>query len=266
MKAIKCEMCGSGEIVKTDGYFVCQNCGTKYTVEEAKKMMIEGTVKIDHSDEMANYYILARRARKENNYERAVKYYNLVLENDPSQWEASFYSVYFKHLDCGINDIFNSATALNNCLPNVLQIIKEKITSSSERYPIIQEIYKKVVYFSTIMINATKNYYRSIPKILRNISVKQLYVNNCFSVKDLLLNFGNLLIKNFNELYCVEFVAPLWEIAISNYVKLIPYLAKKSTNKKIIKEYAYKIKKYNPSYKMPHIPILGFIYVYFNIL
>jgi len=26
--------------------FVCQHCGTKYSVEEAKKLMIEGTVDV----------------------------------------------------------------------------------------------------------------------------------------------------------------------------------------------------------------------------
>ena len=44
MKSIVCEMCGSNDIVKKDGLYVCQFCGTKYSVEDAKKMMIDGTV------------------------------------------------------------------------------------------------------------------------------------------------------------------------------------------------------------------------------
>ena len=47
MKALKCEMCGSNDVVKQDGLYVCQNCGTKYTVEEARKMMVEGTVSVE---------------------------------------------------------------------------------------------------------------------------------------------------------------------------------------------------------------------------
>ena len=46
MKALQCEMCGSQDLVKDGGVFVCQSCGTKYTVEEAKKMMVEGTVDV----------------------------------------------------------------------------------------------------------------------------------------------------------------------------------------------------------------------------
>lgn len=44
MKQLTCEMCGSTDLTKQDGVFVCQTCGTKYSVEEAKKMMVEGTV------------------------------------------------------------------------------------------------------------------------------------------------------------------------------------------------------------------------------
>ena len=57
MKELVCEMCGSNDIVKQDGLFVCQTCNTKYSVEEARKMMfgetveVEGTVKIDHSSD-----------------------------------------------------------------------------------------------------------------------------------------------------------------------------------------------------------------------
>ena len=35
MKKIQCELCGSNNLVKEDGYFVCQYCGTKYSLEDA---------------------------------------------------------------------------------------------------------------------------------------------------------------------------------------------------------------------------------------
>ncbi len=34
MKVIKCEMCGSNELIKKDGYFICQYCGKKYPDED----------------------------------------------------------------------------------------------------------------------------------------------------------------------------------------------------------------------------------------
>ena len=37
MKKITCEMCGGTDLIKQDGVFVCQNCGMKYSLEDAKK-------------------------------------------------------------------------------------------------------------------------------------------------------------------------------------------------------------------------------------
>ena len=46
MKALKCEMCSGNDFVKQDGLYVCQFCGTKYTSDEAKKLMIDGEVEV----------------------------------------------------------------------------------------------------------------------------------------------------------------------------------------------------------------------------
>lgn len=50
MQAIKCELCGSSDIMKQDGFFQCQNCKTKYSLEEARKLI--GVVKIDKTDDI----------------------------------------------------------------------------------------------------------------------------------------------------------------------------------------------------------------------
>ncbi len=94
MKAMQCELCGSTDILKDGDYFVCQNCGTKYTPENAKKMMVEGvvqvegTVKIDSSKQIANYLELGNKACEACNYEEAEGYANKVLEQDNNNFEA----------------------------------------------------------------------------------------------------------------------------------------------------------------------------------
>ena len=129
MKALKCEMCGSNDVVKQEGLYVCQNCGTKYTVEEAKKMMIEGTVdvqgtvKIDSSSELQNLYKLARVASIENNTENAAKYYEQILLKDPNSWEANYYSVYYKSMTCKLGEISRAARNLSNCLKHVVMLV-----------------------------------------------------------------------------------------------------------------------------------------------
>lgn len=94
MKQLTCEMCGGTDLMKQDGAFVCQNCGMKYSVEEAKKMMIE----IDNTKKLTNLHLRAENAIKVNDYKLAIKCYNQILEEDPNDWKAYFYS-YFLDFD-----------------------------------------------------------------------------------------------------------------------------------------------------------------------
>lgn len=102
MKQLTCEMCGSTDLMKQDGVFVCQTCGCKYSVEEAKKMMIQGTVdvqgtvKVDNSAFVEKYLANARRAKSKEDWDETEKYYNMVEQNDPTNIEAIFYSSFGK--------------------------------------------------------------------------------------------------------------------------------------------------------------------------
>jgi len=96
MKKLTCEMCGSTDLLKQDGVFVCQTCGTKYSVEEAKKMMIEGTVnvsgtvKVDNTDKIKNYLEMAKSAYDAGNKGEAESYCNRIIEIEPQNPEAWF--------------------------------------------------------------------------------------------------------------------------------------------------------------------------------
>lgn len=93
MKQIVCEMCGGTDMVKTDGFFICQNCGIKYSPEEAKKMMIEvqGTVQIDRSGEIENMLKNADATFQEGNYNAAHDLYSQVLNFNPDNTQAILY-------------------------------------------------------------------------------------------------------------------------------------------------------------------------------
>lgn len=89
MKKLTCEMCGSTDLVKQDGVFVCQTCGCKYSIEEAKKMMVEGTVevqgtvRIDDSAKYSNVLQLAEDAFVDGRWDSAYGYCNEVLTMRP---------------------------------------------------------------------------------------------------------------------------------------------------------------------------------------
>lgn len=113
MKAIVCEMCDSHDVVKQDGLFVCQSCGTKYTPEDAKKLMVDvsgSTVKVDESSREENLRKLAREAKDAGNAERAADYYGQLAVLCPDDWEATFFSVYFTSASCKIGQIASAAS------------------------------------------------------------------------------------------------------------------------------------------------------------
>lgn len=89
MKQLTCEMCGGTDLMKQDGVFVCQTCGTKYSVEEAKKMMVEGTVevqgtvKIDDSAKYKNIFQLAEDAFGDERWDSAYSYCNEAMTIRP---------------------------------------------------------------------------------------------------------------------------------------------------------------------------------------
>ena len=54
MKRINCEVCGSGEMLKDNGVFVCQSCGCKYSLEEVRKMLIDDAPTVQLSKEYSS--------------------------------------------------------------------------------------------------------------------------------------------------------------------------------------------------------------------
>jgi hypothetical protein len=112
MKKITCEMCGGNDLLKDEGFLVCQSCGTKYTVEEARKLMVEfdgpievkGKVAIDNTARLDNLYKIARRARDDGNTDQAYRKYEELLTEDPDNWEPNFFTAFYSGIGSFNND------------------------------------------------------------------------------------------------------------------------------------------------------------------
>ena len=94
MKQLTCEVCGSTDLIKDSGVFVCQFCGCKFTIEEVRKLMVEGvvevtgTVKVDNTEQIENILVNARRSYEDGRYKEAQALYQQVLAADPNNIEA----------------------------------------------------------------------------------------------------------------------------------------------------------------------------------
>ena len=157
MKQLVCEMCGGTELVKQDGMFICQTCGTKYSVEEAKKMMIEGTVdvqgtvKVDNSAFVEKYLANARRAKEKEDWEETEKYYNMVEQNDPTNIEAIFYSSYGKAKSSLIEADLYKRQAAFKVLTNCVSMIDDNysVERETEEKEIINQISTDIIGMAT---------------------------------------------------------------------------------------------------------------------
>jgi len=167
MKKLTCEMCESTDFVKQDGVFVCQSCGTKYSVEEAKKLMTESvggdtntapTASVDNSAKLDNLYKLARRAKDENNAEKAAQYYEKILLEAPTDWEAMFYSNYYGAIKKWQEDEKLSAvTSLQNCIGNVIDVVG----GTDKAYNVITEMSEQLNDICSFFCEDNKDHFES---------------------------------------------------------------------------------------------------------
>ena len=232
MKALICEMCGSNDVVKQDGLYVCQNCGTKYTVEEARKMMIEGTVevkgtvKIDDSIEFQNILELARRAKDSGNAEDALRYYEMMLVKDPNNWEANFYVLYYKAESSNktnYRERLNAAKRLNVSLSFILGLAKKSVFDEKELEDALTEICSRCILLADT-----------------------IYAKEGASM---LYNLGDLIVEEFGDTYGA-LSEKVWKKGVRINGKMSGVKEQKE-ERKIMRIYTEKINKYDPSYSMP---------------
>ena len=172
MKQLTCEMCGSTELIKQDGVFVCQTCGMKYSVEDAKKMMIEGTVdvqgtvKVDNSAFVEKYLANARRAKQKEDWEETEKYYNMVEQNDPTNIEAIFYSSYGKAKRSLVESDIYKRQAAFKVLQNCVSVIDDNFDLAKEasQKETIKSISDDILAMagSSFVYNEKKNQYGAV--------------------------------------------------------------------------------------------------------
>lgn len=102
MKRMTCELCGSTNFVKQDGMFVCQDCGCKYTVEEARKLMVEvdgpapsatpsaapAVAPAPNNTQLESLLNMAQISFDSKNYEKAEEFCNQVIAMDNNNYTA----------------------------------------------------------------------------------------------------------------------------------------------------------------------------------
>ena len=256
MKELVCDMCGSNNIIKQDGLFVCQACNTKYSIEEARKMMfgetveIEGTVKIDSSDELNNLYALARRMRETNDSKYALQYYEKILIKDPNSWEAQFCVGLYRFYN--YNKVTNEVMEdFNRSIISSVLVIKDELTDDDEKT-------QALAFITNELIDACSDIFDVNYKYIKKTSNKNLVGEKydiLMTTSHILFDYGDSVIGINNKTR--NFAIGCWETAIDWGTKF-NYLFNRSTKKEhknLIESYVQKIQQYNPQYKAPKFKV-----------
>lgn len=201
MKKLTCEMCGSTDLMKQDGVFVCQSCGCKYSVEEARKMMIEGTVdvqgvvKVDNSAFVQKYLENARRAREKEDWEETEKYYNMVEQNDPNNIEAIFYSAYGKAKSSLVDGDIYKRQAAFKVLRNCISVLDDhyQIADAENNQQAIGDMAKDIslMFFSNFVFTEWKNGYGIVTKTNQN-ETYELFAQLLAQFRESILNIAKV--------------------------------------------------------------------------
>lgn len=143
MKQIVCEVCGSNDLVKEDGCFICQYCGAKYSPEEAKRLIVEvngkvdvsgSKITVDNTSFVERSLENARRAKAKEDWEECEKYYNMVEQYEPTNIEAIFYSSYGKaRMALVDSDRFKREQKIK-VLKNSISVIDDNYDNSPDKY------------------------------------------------------------------------------------------------------------------------------------
>ncbi len=255
MKAIKCELCGSNHLIKQDGYFVCQHCETKYTLEEARKLIIEGTVdvsgstvKIDNRSKIDNLFKLARRARNESNYKMAIHYYESILVEDPDNWEAVFYCAFLQAIQSDFNSLMDTYLHTQASINTLLQLLTQHYLNNSELPEILTTIINEIHVLVISWFNTAQNYF------LQNKQIKQSWESFGTKVLQTEFELGNSINSVFEDKnFALPFVSAAWKNGIQTNVDVKKWtrFPNKYFCKVVINHYYPKIRMYDKSYQIP---------------
>lgn len=147
--AAKCTQCGANiNVDDTRDAGICEFCGTPFVTEKVinnnytvnVNNFAGANVTIDNSIDLAKSYEAARRFRKDCNFSEALRYYDMILQEDPSSWEAYFYCNYFRKFPASKADVEESAAGTVLILRTALDMIESSEMGEEQRLAAIREV------------------------------------------------------------------------------------------------------------------------------
>ena len=261
MNTIRCEACGASHLLKDGDYFVCQYCGCKYRREdilinsEGQVNIEKSSVVINSGSSPENILTIARRAHDDRNADLARKYYNRLLDVDPSSWEAYFYTLYYDIMTCRIDKTAEKCINMMSAMETALQMMVDNITDPKERrenigkiasdFMALEDSLNKKIFSKAADADDTK-YLDYIKGYYSAIVCAGLYCSTMYNT------FGSSEVPLYYDCWCktVDMFSDIIKKTVSRYGRFRTIGLAKEV-RQTAAEHIVKIKKYNPSYVKP---------------
>ncbi len=251
MAKLTCEICGSTDLVKEEGLFVCQGCGMKYSTDDVKKLANELNVTDESDKELEKLYQAARNAEEASNFDTAIKHYERISEKDPNSWEAMLYITTLKTRNIINGKITVSAANVLNSVPKIVGLTKLEKDEEAIK-DAIEKVYIELSYTATDLFYKATAFYKSLINTLSSKALTESQ-ERCLIIVKILETFADLVESNFDM--TDDYYRSLVGVALKDIFNLSEYY------KKVIKTYTFekdylesiknKILKYDPSFIAP---------------
>ena len=149
MAIISCPECGKQT---SDRAISCPDCGCPINTKQVV------APQVDVSKEVEKLIVLARRARESSDSKNAKKYYDQILNKDPGNWEAIFFSVYFEAYECNIGNIGSAANSVANSIYSSFAAIADLDDEAEKEQALNTVISSAIAISATFVLNAISNY------------------------------------------------------------------------------------------------------------
>ena len=171
MQKLQCELCGSIDILRTnDGFFQCQHCGCKYTLEQAKALL--GTVETTIGKaELERLLKNAKMQYELGEFSEAEKTYTEVTKQFPDDYRGWLGLLRLEYRDYMYNDWATPYPESTKLLQKHLNICKKLCSSEKTVAEINNEWERFWNYIASKCKSGKLTYYGDCnPEVFKNTS------------------------------------------------------------------------------------------------
>lgn len=182
MGALVCDLCGGKLIMGAGGIATCESCGMEHSVDRMKEKVqeIQGTVRVDNSHMINNYFSMIENALDAGNNEEAEDYCNKIIEIDPYNYRAWFFKgkAVGWQSTLGNQRVSETVNAFSMALDSAPEEVKEDLSEECKNE--LKELYKALltVRMNNFMKSPNQN---DISELLNDIKNILLNTMNFFA-------------------------------------------------------------------------------------